>query len=810
MRSVITEFHQAWRALLRRPGFLVLASVTLALGIAASVTVFALVDRVLLRPLPYPQPGQVFAMGLLQSGGPAAITPHEFQAVGELQGVVSRGIASRDTGPVNLAETSAPEMVQAVSADIGFLDTLRPTLALGRNFVADEDVAGGSAAVIISHALWKRRFNGDPDVIGRSLQVEGVPTPIVGVLPRAFRYAVPVDIILPLRLPAASRDNGRNFIALVRLADDAAAPALSALVDARVKAVYAGTDTARFYRQSVFGLSALSAALSAQSRPVLMLFLASALCVLLLAAVNLANLMLLRSLARRHVAAVRGALGASTLRLATPMLAEGVLVGLLGVGSGLALAALVLQRLGERIPASWFGGAGELTLQGLPVAFALAAGVLVALLSALLGIRLGRTRDASRELVAGARSGPSRGSGRLSRGFVIAQVALATVLLCGAGVFARSLVDAAHVDLGYRTDGRIGFEIAPVRTLYPDAPAVRAMAARVVDRLRQLPGVQSAAAATNLPIGTPLNYPVQVPGQDMVSVEFRAVDEDFFSAFAIPVVAGRAFDGRDREGSEPVLVVNQSFARAFFDAATDGFSQQVLDRSVQMPVDDGVLTVRVVGVVGDTHQHGPEHAPPPMVYLPMAQLPDSVLQLLRGFMPLRFAVHVAGEPSTHVAAIVDAVAEVAPGQPVANVATVDDLVRDSTGGTRLSLLLIGTFATLSLALSVVGLYAVVAVAAGHRRREFGVRSALGSSRGRLFGLVLGDGLRQVLTGLAIGSLLAIATGRGLASVVTGLGHVDPLVWLLVALVLVAATLTACLLPALRAARVAPGTVLRSE
>lgn len=808
MDSVITEFRQAWRALLRRPAFLLLASATLALGIAASVTVFALVDRVLLRPLPYPQPGQLHAMGLVQQDGWTTITPREYQAVGELQGVAGVGIGSMNTFPVNLAEASHPEMVQAIAVDRGLLDTLAVPMALGRNFSVEEDTPAGPRAVIISHGLWQRRFNGAPDVIGRDLRVEGMATPIVGVLPSSFRYTAPVDIVSPLALPAASRDDGRNFLAIARLADGAVAAELSAQVDGRIKALYAGTGHADAYRQSVFGMRALSGALSSQSRPVLLLFLASALCVLLLAALNLANLMLMRALSRSHVAVVRSALGATNARLALPMLAEGMLVGTLGAVAGLAGAVLGLHVVGSLIPASWFAGV-DLALDGTPVAFAMLAGMVVAVLAAMLGVWRGRSSSAPRELVAGGRSGLSRVSGRLSRGLVIAQVAMATVLLVGAGLFTRALLTSTRVDLGFRGEGVAGLEIAPVRAMYPDAAAVKLMGREVVEALQRMPGVQSATMGSNLPIGMPLNYPVQVPGQDMVSVEFRAVDAHFFDTFAIPLLAGRGFDSRDHESGEPVMLVNEAFARAHLGADAVG-QEGVLDRSVRMPVGDALRTLRIVGVVGDTRQHGPEHAPPAMVYLPYAQLPDDLVQLLREFMPLRFAVRLSGDVQAQLPAIAAAVASAAPGQPVANLAPVSTLVRASTDGTRMSMLVIGSFASLSLALSVVGLYAVVAVAAAQRRREFGVRSALGSSRGRLFRLVLGDGLRQVATGLSVGLVVAIALSKGLGSLLAGMAVMDPLVWAVVCAVLVIVALAACLVPALRAAATPPATALRSE
>lgn len=810
LANLPTEIRQAWRGLLRRPGFLLLATATLALGIAASVTVFALVERVLLRPLPYPQPGQLYAMGLVQQGGWTSITPQEYRATGALDGVASIGIASMDTVPVNLAETSQPEMVQAVTADRGFLETLAAPMALGRNFVAEEDMPNGRGAVIISHALWQRRFNGAPDVLGRGLRVEGVETPIVGVLPASFRYTVPVDLVLPLRLPPATDDAGRNYLAVLRLAETASVPALSVLVDARLKDLYESLGSGHYYRNAVFGLRALSTALSASTRPVLLLFLASALCVLLLAVVNLVTLMLLRALARSHAAAVRGALGASNVRLAMPMLSEGLLIGLLAALLGLGGAVIALRLAVSRLPPAWFTGGYDLDPGPLSVILAAGCALLAALLAAVLGVWRGRSSSRTPDLVTGGRGAQMPTSGRLGRALVVAQVALAALLLACAGLFSRSLLDAARVDLGFRSEDRIGFEIAPVRALYPGVGEVRELGSRIVERLQQLPGAGGATMASNLPIGLPLNYPVQVPGQDPVSVEFRAIDGGFLETFRIPLLAGRPFDARDREGGEPVVLVNQAFARALLALPVDAPPAQVLDRTLNLEMGEGPIALRVVGVVGDTRQHGPEHAAPPMVYIPFAQLPDGLMQLLRDFIPLRFAVHLPGDFASHARAITAAVAEVAPGQPLANLAPVDDLVRASTGGTRLALVLVGSFAGLAVLLSVVGLYAVVAVAAGSRMREFGVRSALGSTTTQLAGLVLGDGLRQAGLGVAIGLLLAIACTRWLGSVLEDMAGLDLGVGTAVALTLLTAALAACVVPAMRAARVAPARALRSE
>jgi predicted permease len=440
--------------------------------------------------------------------------------------------------------------------------------------------------------------------------------------------------------------------------------------------------------------------------------------------------------------------------------------------------------------------------------------VLVAVLAAGLGVWRGRTGDGARELVAGGRSGLGLGAGRLTRVLVVAQVALAALLLTGAGLFARSLANSSTVELGYRIDGQLGFELAPVRARFPDSASSKALAERVLERLQAQPGVLAAAAGTNLPIGAPLNYSLQLPGGEMFSVEFRGISPGFLDAFAIPLRAGRDVGADDRSGGAGVVLVNEAFVRTHLtsDPGAAGSLSAVLDRLLEVPDPDSgaLLPLRIVGVVGDTRQHGPEAAAPPMVYLPLAQVPDGLLQLLRDFAPLRFAVRVQGDPASHAEAIRAAVGEVAPGQPIANLRPLADLVRESTDGTRLNLLLIGAFAALALLLSAVGLYAVVAVASSARQREFGVRSALGARAGGLLGLVLRDGLRQVALGLALGLVAALALSRVLEAFLAGTSASDPLVLLAVAGVLAVVALLACLLPALRAARANPITALRQD
>ncbi|MFA7541175.1 MAG: FtsX-like permease family protein, partial [Lysobacterales bacterium] len=355
-------------------------------------------------------------------------------------------------------------------------------------------------------------------------------------------------------------------------------------------------------------------------------------------------------------------------------------------------------------------------------------------------------------------------------------------------------------------------ELSPVRALYPDAASVRQLVRTVVERLEQVPGLDQAGAGTNLPIGEPLNYPVAVAGGELASVEFRAVTAGLLEAFQVPLLAGRRFDDREREGGAPVMLVNRAFVTGHMglEGADPAMLAQALEQIVQMPVGADMAQFRIIGVVGDTRQHGPEHAPPAIVYLPFAQYPDALLTLLRDYMPLRFAARSQGEPGPALAAIAAAVAEVAPGQPLANLRPVPELLRASTDATRLNLRLIGSFAGLALLLAAVGLYAVIAVTVAGRRREFGIRNALGASRTGLLRLVLADGLCQVTAGLALGIVIALALLRLLQTQVVGLGGTDTFVVLVVAAVLVVTAVLACLGPALRTLRVQPAKILRAE
>jgi putative ABC transport system permease protein len=813
MRILFTEAWRAWRASLRQPGFLLLASGVLALGIGASVAVFALVQNTLLRPLPVPQAERLVVLGALRdSGHVAGISPHEYQYLGPPEGLASLGLVHFGSA-VNISGAGAPTQAPVIYLDRNLLPTLGLQPLLGRNFTAQEDRPDGPKVAMLGYGLWRRAYGGDTGVVGRTLQVEGAPYTIVGVLPAGFNTVLgPGDVMLPTALPVASRDYNHNgHVAIGRLAGGASVAAVSAQADAHERAMFRDMGMGGNWTRPRFGAERLPAAFQQDTRPMLMLFLASASLVLLIALVNLTNLMLLRALSRGHAAAVRSALGAPVLRLMLPALAEGLLVGGCGALLGMALAASSLAWLQGFIPASWLWG-GHIHIGALAWWLAVGVGVLGALLAAALGLWRSRGTVAVEALREGGRNGLGVRSGRFSRALVVAQVTLAAVLLSAAGVFMHALYDASRVQLGYAGDGVLTFELAPVRGHYPDTPSMLELSRRLVQRLRAIPGVTDAAVATNLPTSDDIygsfNNGMHTPQGNEFTAQLHGIGPGFLDLFAIALHEGRDVTEADTSGSEPVAIVSQDLADAYYGG-------RALGQVIEVEVSQGPpVPAHIVGVVSATYQRGPLQPRLPVVYLPLPQVPPPTMAVFRELEPLRFALRGHGSPDGWRAGVRAAVAEIAPLQPIAKLRSMRSIVERTTADARLNLLLIGVFAALALLLAVAGLYAVMAVAVAAREREFGVRLALGAPPGRLARLVLRGGLWQVGLGLAIGVATALGLSHLLSSLLVTLlnrtGGFDVATVSGVCLALAAAGLLACLHPAWRAGRVPPMRALRGE
>lgn len=805
MNLPLAAIRQSWRAALRRPGFLALAGATLALGIGACAAVFALVDAVLLAPPPFAQPDRLVVIDKHDGHPWSTISPQQYQVLEGMPGIESFGsqFAPKD---VNVAGSGDPELVTAWPIDAGLLPTLGVTPALGRNFSAEEDRPNGPRAALVGHAFWQRHFNGDANVVGRSVLVDGVATPIVGVLPATFRLAGSPDVLLPLALAPNSRDGATNLLVVARLAPGMSLAAASAAFDARLQAHAGELGFADAHWRPHFSASSIAQNLGATARPVLLLFLGCAACVLLLVAVNLSNLMLLRALARNHDSAVRSALGASTAQLAMPALGEGLLVGGIGALGGLVLAAAALRVARAWLPAGWLD-AQATPVGARTIALAFAAALAVAVLAALFGVWRGRGEAAVRELVAGSRMGTSVAAQRFGRLLVVAQASLATLLLASSALLAHSLWKLSRVDLGFDARGVITFRLNPASALYPDTASVQRFAQTLLEGLRAEPGVREASLTTTLPIGAQLNVSMRLPdgSSPPEAPQYRAVSTRSLETFGIPLVAGRAFADSDRAGGEPVAIVSAAFAHRYLGGDAVGKSIKV-DDGDDLPMPQ----MRIVGVAGDVRQFGPQEDAPAIVYVPLAQVPDGLLNLVRRFVPLNAAVRVDGAPAAWFDRLHALLRGIDARQGVAGLRLFERDVADATAAQRMNAALVGLFAALAIVLAGVGLYSVTAVAVAARRREFGVRAALGAPPSRLLRGVVGRGIADAGAGLAIGLVLAVVAARMLDRFLFGVGAADPLALAATVAVLLGAALAATVLPGWRAARSQPLEALRQD
>ncbi|MET0288614.1 MAG: ABC transporter permease, partial [Pseudoxanthomonas sp.] len=587
----LREARQSWRGLLRRPGYLLLAVATLALGVATSTAVFALIDQALLRPLPFPESDRLVTVGGYGSpesngGAPAFLAPAR-----AMQSVESVGIARTWATPANVARGEQKSVVKSIYADRGFLDTLGLPLAYGRNFDPTEDMPGGPQAVIVSYGFWQRFLGADPKVVGQSLELEGRKVQLIGVMSPRFQWPDSFDLIMPLQLQPGTTEMSFNEWIIARLKKGvslatASQEAKAAIMPVLLSNTHMSDGWRRGIQQHPPNARALKASVfAAPSGNTLWMFLGAAGCVLLIALINIASLMVLRSLARRHDVAVRAALGGSWFRLASPAFSEGLLIGFMGSIGGILLAWLGLRLLGGFVPPEWLRGetvaAGPTSLL-----FAITMGLLVATAATALSVARLRSIGLTSELIAGGRTGWSRSSGRLGRTLVVAQVALAVVLLTIAALFARSLQKLEEVPMGFQSKHVSLFDLAPLKAGHEQTGQVSEQARRVIERLEGMPGIDKAGVSTNPPTASQLNFGATLADGRFLNVQYRLQSPGFLDVFEIPLLAGRALVATDQAGSERVCLVSQAFVRKYFDGQALGqlISMQEEGRQVPMRV----------------------------------------------------------------------------------------------------------------------------------------------------------------------------------------------------------------------------------
>jgi putative ABC transport system permease protein len=792
----------ALRSIARRPGFSLLTVSMLALGLGANTAIFSVVNAVVLRPLPYRAPEELFVVGALRGGKIQAFSAPEFLALrDQVRGFGE--VATAIDENLNLTGEGEPERIAAARVSANLLPTLGVEPVLGRNFLPAEELEGQDGVVLVTGAAYRRRFGSDPALLGRTLKLDGREREVVGILPDDFTVpTVEAEILVPVAFTEDDLENpGSHFLgAIARLAPGARADAALAEADGVVLRAVEGFRDHRGPHGAT-GMPMLDFLLRNHESGLLVLS-ASVGFVLLIVCANVANLLLARTSERRREIAMRGALGASRSRIVRQLLTESLLLALLG-GIGGVLIALwgvdLLVRLSPEDIPRLQTVALDWTVFAFASAISLGAGLVFGLMPALDASRSSMERSL-REATRSDGSGPRR-SRSLLVGF---EVALALVLLIGAGLMLESFWNLGRESPGFTSASVLTARLVLPESRYEDPESQAAFARHLLEEVRSLPGVRQAGLIAPLPLSQrQWRLSLEIPGREApadgqpLSSNWRIVMPGYFEAMGIPLLAGRDFSEIDRRFDDPeprsTLIVSETFARTLFPG------EDPLGKRVRIGYDD--LLCEIVGVVGDVRHLDLATSPGNEMYTPFLATPVNTMDL---------AVRASGEPESIAGALREAVARVDPDQPVFGIAPLPDLVRASVAPRRFLAVLLIAFAAVALFLAVLGTYAVISHSVLSRTREIGVRIALGAGASEVLGLVMTQGLSLVLGGAAAGLLTAGLLSRYLESQLYGVSGIDLATYALVAALLVVSALAATAVPALRASRIDPIQALRSE
>jgi predicted permease len=817
LEDAAADLRWAQRWLAHRPGFTAAVVLTLALGVGGTTAVVCVVDGVLLRPLPYPDPDRLVTVWSLARGEtePWASSPPDFRVFRERASGLER-LGGYYLGAANLVIDDAPVRLTAANATAGLFEALAVPPALGRTFRAEEEVSGRDRVVILSDGTWRRWFGARPGIIGSTVTIDGAPHTVIGVMPPSFRFPErSAELWLPMAFaPGDELDTrGNYFVSIIgRLR-----PGVSAAGAERELAGIAAdiaTDEPQAAIRGAHVVPLQEQTVGATRRP-LQLLLGGTGLLLAITCANVAGLVLARGAARGRELALRAGLGATRGRLVRQLLTEGLLLSAAGSAAGLLIAWVAVRLLRTFGPQD-LPRLDEVALDGRVLAATALVAVIAGLGFALLPALRLTGADSREGLHSGARNTGAAGHQRLRRLLVGGQVALTLVLLVGAGLLLRSLLALTRVDPGFRSSGVVTASLPLRPRASSDATRTWRFADELLERVAALPEVETAALTSGLPLRgggwekmVSLADRAPPASRDQVpTVRYRLVSPDYFRTLGVRLLSGRAFDPADRADGQPVAVINRAMARRFWPrrdplGATLWMGPPEAMISTLLPAGYRFPRLTVVGVVADERFESLDQPADPEVYQLYAQSTET---------PSAFylAVRTRGQPSLVIPGLRSALRAVDPTMPLAEVATVGELMRESGARRRFGAVLVSGFAALALALALVGVYGVAAQFVAQRRRELAIRLALGADIREIVRLVLREGAGTALAGGAVGIAVALALSGLMRAVVFEVQPSDPVTYGACTAVLLAAVLLAALLPARRAARLPPATVLESE
>jgi predicted permease len=800
------DIRFAFRGLARRPLFAAVVVATIALGVGANAAIFSVVNGILLRPLPYPDPDRVVTFGHAPTTWLAS-SPEYLDYKRDVRSFELVAAYTQNEG--NLATPDEPERVGVAAVTPDFFSVLGMRPLSGRTFLPDEDRIMPATVVVMSYGLWQRRFGGDPAIVGKTIPFNGRPRTVVGIMPRYFDFpSTHTDLWVPMARfgPDSLQDRTNHYLFMVgRLR--AGVPVARALNEASTVARRMMRDfPSKYDPNSPLRpvIARVSDGLVGPTRPYLWTLFGAVGFVLLIVCANVANLLLARGEARRREMAVRTALGASGKRILVQLLTESSVFALAGGTVGLLLAWSGTRALVVLAPAS-IPRLDQVALDWVVFAYALllsfGAGLVFGLVPA---VRASREAPAD-VLKAGGRASPHASSRRMRRALVVVEVALAVVMLCGAGVLVRSLVKLQASDLGFDARSVLTAKVSPSANTYNEARSV-VFYSQLLERVRAIPGVVAAGAAGWLPVvdaGGLWGLLAEGQSYDHVPEAPTAVPQqvtpDYFKAMGLKVVAGREFTDDDRMSGPYVGIVSKSLAAVLWPNADP------IGKRFRLGGDSTFMTV--VGVVNDIRARGFDDRPEPTMYFAYPQTHEVAY-----FMPrsMNLVVRTTGDPLTIANQVKSIVRSLDATAPVSNVRTLEQVVGISVANRRFSTILLGGFATLALVLAGIGIFGVISYGVSERRFEIGVRMALGAERSRVLADVLGDAIRMAVAGVAVGVVGAAAVLRVLRSLLVGVPVVDVLTFSAVALGLIAVSAAASFIPARRATGISAMEALRHD
>lgn len=812
MTNLLADVRYAVRLLAKTPGFTAIAVLTLGLGIGANTAIFSVIDAVLLRPLPYPEPTRLVAVweaGLTGAGGTAdSVAPPNFLDWRE-QSTVFDGLAALTTRSVNLSGRGDPERLDGLRVTAEFFDVLGVSPMLGRTFETGEDREGDPPVVVLSHGLWMRRYGADPALVGDTVTLDGTPHTVLGVMPRGFFFRDrTVEAWLPMAFTERDRtQRGAHFITVIgrlaRTSTLAGARAEMTTIAARLEAAYPRFNT---------GLGAtvmpLHESVVGGLRPTLLILLGAVGFVLLIACTNLANMLLARATLRERELAVRRALGAGRRRVVRQLLVESTALALLGGAAGVLLAVWGLDALLALSPDD-IARLDDTVIDGRVLLFtavvSLGTGVLFGLLPAL---QLS-SHDVTRGLREGGRGAVGTSGSRLRTALTAVEVALAVILLVGAALMINSFMRLQRVDPGFDPESVLTLRVDLAGERYAGGAQRLAFYRDMLERVEALPGVRRSGMVTMLPLGgngitlgitiegAPVASDEQSP-RDMKFSSFRVVTPGYFESMGIPIVRGRDVSERDTDAGPGVAVISEAMARTYWPGDDPLGRRFKLGRSPDTPWKE------VVGVVGDVRQSELRDEPAPAMYVPASQSHPTFAA------PRMLTIDVAGDPMAIAPAVRQVIQAIDPNQPVSRVRRLSAIVSESVSQPRFYAALLGAFGIVALLLAALGVYGVIAYSVGQRAHEIGLRLALGAERRDILRMVLGQGIGVTTVGLLLGLAGAALLARLLSSLLFGVTVTDPVSFLTASAVLAAVALVACYVPARRAMQLDPMVTLRTE